>query len=184
LSRGSAVVLCAGSARRHGDEGAPYFDLRVSTRGAGGSGPAVRMLRVPGSLTLDDLHLCIAVAFDRGMEPPHRYVFEWGDRRLLRIDPLDPALDADDERLADAEFVRLDELGLRTGAHLRYVYDFAAFRVHDVAVEAVRAGHRPDVRPRCLEASGSAVAGGASPDLERVNRALGAIFASLAAPED
>jgi hypothetical protein len=110
-------------------------------------------------------------------------VFEQGERRLLRIDPLDATLDADDERVADAEFVRLDELGLRVGAHLRYVYDFAAFRVHDVEVVAVRSGHRPDVRPLCLEASGDAVAGGASPDLERVNRALGAIFASLADTE-
>lgn len=150
------------------------YDLRISTRGEPGAGPAVRQLRVPGSLSLDDLHTCIALAFGWNERPPRRYVFELGDARYL---PLEPDLDGD--LVFDSEFTRLEQLGLRRGDVLRYVHDFAEFHIHHIVTSQVESTRRPDLRPRCVAGEGVALVGGAAFDADRVNLLLGEAFASL-----
>jgi hypothetical protein len=155
------------------------YDLCVSTRADSGEGGADvrRRLVVPGSLTLDDLHLCIRLAFGRTEAPDRCYVFGLGTRRFV---PLDAAVGLDDDRIADAEFTRLDEVGLEPGARMQYVYDLMAGHDHSIEVCAVRATPARDLRPRCPEGTGT-IRGGPSqpPDLAAIDAALARVFASL-----
>lgn len=150
------------------------YDLRISTRGEPGAGPAVRQLRVPGSLSLDDLHVCIGLAFGWNERPARNYVFEYGEARYLPLEP-----DMGEGRVFDSEFTRLDQLGLQRGDVLRYVHDFAEFHIHHIVTSQVEAARRPDLRPRCVAGEGVAIVGGADFDVDRVNRLLADTFPAL-----
>ena len=137
----------------------------------------MRRLRIPGSLTLDDLHVCIQQAFGWDRHPPRRYLFSRDELRFLR---LDPDLDVEDERVRDAEFTRVEDLKLQPGDRLRYLYDLIEHHLHEIVTEAVRSEPGRDSRPLCLGGEGPSPGDPDTPfDPLALNRSLATAFAAL-----
>lgn len=138
--------------------------------------PVWRRLVAPAWLSLDDLHAALQCAF--GWETRHRYVFGLGERRFA----VPEEGEARPERLGDAEFTLLFELGLEPGSRLLYVYDFAEHWVHELLVEAVLEPEQAPPTPRCLGGEGACPpddgdgGSGAPFDPERANARLRAAF--------
>jgi len=96
--------------------------LRVSLRDIA---PAVwRIISVPDSYSLEQLHRCIQLGF--AWLDYHLYEFQVGSRRLER-----PHSDAEGE---NAAAVTLAELSVNVGDRFVYLYDMGDYWLHDVEV--------------------------------------------------
>jgi hypothetical protein len=89
--------------------------------------PIWRLVRVPDTYTLHQLHRVIQLAF--GWLDYHLYRFEVNDRCFE-----EPLEDAEDEA---STAVHLRDLALGTGSRLTYTYDFGDDWVHEIVVEGV-----------------------------------------------
>ena len=126
------------------------FVLKITLSG---TDPAVwRRLRVPGNLTLGDLHEVIQVIMD--WTDGHLHEFALGDRRFTNT------MHVDDPEYLDEGEVTLDELGLTSSARLTYTYDFGDDWRHAIRVErVVDAGvFSPDERGTVVCVSGERAA--------------------------
>ena len=106
--------------------------------------PIWRLLRVPDSFTLHQLHRVLQIAFSR--LDYHLYAFELGPRRFEAPDP--------ESESEDAARVILSDLDLTPGSQFAYLYDFGDGWEHDIAVEAVLpmpSQNGPDWSPRLLD---------------------------------
>jgi len=111
-----------------------HYRLRVELRGV--EPPVWRVLRVPGRLSLADLHLVLQAAM--GWEDRHLWRFEIGEVVFGRPEHLDLG----GREVRDAAHWGLADLDLPQGETLRYVYDFGDRWDHAVRVEEVRpSGH-------------------------------------------
>jgi hypothetical protein len=113
-----------------------------------------RVVELGGGHTLEDLHYAIQDAF--GWDDDHLYAFYLSGR------PHD-ALTAIQRPFADAEpptadEVRLDELELRPGQRLLYIFDFGDNLRHSVEVLEVVEGAASGGSPRIVESHGKAPA--------------------------
>ncbi|MGI8947691.1 MAG: IS1096 element passenger TnpR family protein [Ornithinimicrobium sp.] len=117
-----------GKRRRHGpgrapEEGEPTA-LQVRVDIAGARPPIWRRLVLPATMTLDELHLTLQLAF------------EWTDSHLhaFRPDRRD-ARGRRERNLADESAIRVGELLTGAGDRLEYEYDFGDSWVHQIVVE-------------------------------------------------
>jgi Plasmid pRiA4b ORF-3-like protein/Domain of unknown function (DUF1841) len=119
------------SSRRHAKSAGPARDAvyQVKVTLHGSRPPIWRRLHLPGATTLAQLHQVIQAAF--GWEDSHLHAFEVAGRRYARPDP---ELSGD---VADEGRVRLEDLVARSGARLRYTYDFGDSWEHDLLVEDI-----------------------------------------------
>lgn len=112
--------------------------IKVTLRGS--QPPIWRRLEVPSGSTLHQLHDIIQAAF--GWQDYHMWAFETA---LGRYGIADRELE-----IRSAASKRLDQAAPRTGAALRYTYDFGDDWEHDILVEAVTAAEPGVAYPRCL----------------------------------
>lgn len=105
--------------------------------------PIWRMLELPGSATLEDVHYAIQVAM--GWQNSHLHQFTIGKHRygMVHLDEVDELGDLEDERAHVLEDVA------RRGTLFRYEYDFGDSWEHDVKVQRVSSAAKR-VAPRCL----------------------------------
>ena len=101
--------------------------LRVTLREI--TPPIWRRVRVPGRYTLHQLHRVVQLLF--GWQDYHLYEFEAAGRRFATPD--DEGWDEIPSE--DATQTTLHDLELRTGAELRYTYDFGDSWEHEIVVE-------------------------------------------------
>lgn len=108
-------------------ESEPYnYAFRITLLGVT---PAVwRLVACPGSLTLDTLHSIIQAAM--GWKRAHPYEFEVGTR-LYR----EPGTEG--KEALDARETHLEQLHLKQGATITYLYDRGDDWVHQIIVEGV-----------------------------------------------
>jgi len=107
----------------------PSYLLRVDLEHV--DPPVWRRLRVPGRVTLDELHVVLQEAL--GWEDRHLYRFRIGGE--LFADP--EWLDVRGQEVHDPEAHVLADLELRPGDELRYVYDFGDGWRHRIRVEGM-----------------------------------------------
>lgn len=88
--------------------------------------PVWRILEVPRTITLHELHLCIQVAM--GWECRHLYEFFFREKRYEIPEPMTPVGD----EIKDPRVVKLIELDLELGESLAYTYDFGDGWQHTV----------------------------------------------------
>ncbi len=117
-----------GKRRRHGpgrapEEGEPTA-LQVRVDIAGARPPIWRRLVLPATMTLDELHLTLQLAF--GWTDSHLHAFR-PDRRDAR--------GRRERNLADESAIRVGELLTGAGDRLEYEYDFGDSWVHQIVVE-------------------------------------------------
>jgi len=125
-----------------GGEGAfaPVYRLRVTLEGI--EPPIWRLLELPGTLTLLDLHRVLQSAM--GWEDRHLFRFEADGARY------GPAHDDALPGVESAEDVRLTALARRKGARIRYSYDFGDSWKHEIVVERITRAGAEALRPRIL----------------------------------
>jgi len=116
------------------------YRLRVTLEGI--QPPIWRLLELPGTLTLLDLHRVLQSAM--GWEDRHLFLFEADGVRYGP--PHDDALSG----VENAEAVRLSALGRRKGARVRYSYDFGDSWKHEIVVERITRAGAEALRPRIL----------------------------------
>jgi len=125
------------------------YDLEVTLRE---TKPRIfRTLRIPGNRTLADLHRCLQDAF--GWEDYHLHEFRY-DHAIFG------ELSDDEERVIIADdIVSLDELRLKVGHKLEYIYDFGDDWVHSIRVKAREKLHGEEVwTSRCVCLDGAMAA--------------------------
>lgn len=108
-----------------------------------------RRLRVPGAMTLGDLHAVLQIAFEWNGDHLHHFVV---GKKIF--EPFD---DSEwDHRTHDEDSVRLEEIA-KKGSKLTYEYDFGDSWRHDIVVTAVveADGHEAN-QPICLAGARSA----------------------------
>jgi len=91
--------------------------------------PVWRLVSVPGSLSLDQLHQVIQLAM--GWKRTHPYRFDIAGRNYA--EPSDGAA----PEAVDPRSVSLDQLSLGQGSSLTYIYDFADDWIHHLTVQGV-----------------------------------------------
>jgi hypothetical protein len=112
---------------RQGYEASKYrYELEVVLKG---SKPRLyRTLLIPGNRTLADLHRCLQDAF--GWKDYHLHEFSFGHMVFG-----EPANEEDRVVIAD-DIVSLDDLALKVGHKIEYVYDFGDDWVHSIKVKS------------------------------------------------
>jgi hypothetical protein len=103
--------------------------------------PVWRRVIVSSAMTLHDLHRAIQILF--AWYDYHLYEFEFAGRRYAFPDP--------EAEAEDSTQVRLVDLKLRSGAELRYTYDFGDDWLHIVEIERLRVRHDRGWLPWLLE---------------------------------
>ncbi len=117
------------------------------------AGPVMRTIAVREDQTLEQLHEALRLAF--GWADPHMYAFwmsgRWWDGESVRYQtPYE--LDPDDDRVRSGR-TALNELGLRTGKSLAYLFDFGdEWRLLLKVVDCWEAGE--DTYPMLIGAEG------------------------------
>ncbi len=106
--------------------------------------PVWRRLRVPGNLSLSDLHEVIQIAMGWQDTHLHEFVFDGVHYAQSRgaIDPFGVSADAEPE-----DEVMLDEVLRSTGQRLRYTYDFGDNWQHTVTVEEMLSAESRESEP-------------------------------------
>lgn len=89
--------------------------------------PVWRLVRVPDTYTLDQLHRIVQLLF--GWLDYHLYAFRVGERRFEAPDE-----EAEGE---DSTAIRIGDLALGKGARFTYTYDFGDDWIHEMLVEDV-----------------------------------------------
>jgi hypothetical protein len=114
--------------------------------------PAIwRRFRVPGSLTMEDLHFVIQDVM--GWENTHMHIFRQGKTFICMPD--DDSLNWADPSV-DYKYLREDQVAVsevftRKGRKLAYEYDFGDDWKHTLVLEEVTAGEEGDDCPVCLD---------------------------------
>jgi hypothetical protein len=103
--------------------------------------PVWRRVIFSSAMTLHELHRAMQILFS--WYDYHLYEFEFAGRRFAFPDPEAEAEDSTQVRLAD--------LKLRSGAELRYTYDFGDEWLHILEVERIRVRHDRGWLPWLLE---------------------------------
>lgn len=87
-----------------------------------------RTLLIPGNRTLADLHLCLQDAFGWENYPLHEFLFDHMTFGELSEEK--------DRVIIGDDVVSLDELALKVGHRLEYVYDFGDEWEHSIKVKS------------------------------------------------
>jgi hypothetical protein len=95
------------------------------------SPPIWRMVLVPATATLGDLHTVVQELF--GWDGDHLHMFEVGGKRYS-----DPFFDLRDLEMADEYATRLRDVFTGATKKIRYEYDFGASWWHEVTLEKVQ----------------------------------------------
>jgi hypothetical protein len=126
------------------DVSATAVQLKITLRDV--EPPIWRRLRVPGSMTLAELHDVIQTAM--GWMDYHLHLFEAGGIVYRTADDLEDS-DVDDDLDRDEDGITVAAMA-RVGGTWRYEYDFGSEWHHDLLVEEVRSV-RSRMAPVCLE---------------------------------
>ena len=118
------------------------YQLRIELTGA--RPPVWRELKVPGFLTLLELHKVLQVAM--GWWNSHLWHFEFNGESFSQPDPEFHGL--------DAGITNLLKLDLKSGDEIVYLYDFGDEWEHLITVEAEVPVTGPDGIPWCLAGAG------------------------------
>ncbi len=94
--------------------------------------PVWRIVELPHTHTLHELHCCIQVAM--GWESCHLYEFRIKDKRY-GMDPMEYMLIDEDSNVLNADDVKLYDLGLAVGDTFSYTYDFGDGWEHEITVK-------------------------------------------------
>jgi hypothetical protein len=123
----------------------PSYQLKITLTGV--RPPVWRRVRVPATVTLDELHRVIQIAFD--WDNDHLHLFTVDGRRYA-----DPFFGL--EETADEFRARLGRLAPSVGAALTYVYDLGDEWKHRIVVERIIETGEPDMSAVCVGGQGDA----------------------------
>lgn len=139
LRDGLAELIAAGG------PSVPTYELKITLSRM--RPPVWRRVRVPASVTLDELHRVIQVLFD--WDGDHLHMFTMDGRRYA-----DPRLRLDET--ADEFRARLGKLMPSVGAVLTYVYDLGDEWEHRIVVERIIDSDEPGASVVCVGGKGDA----------------------------
>lgn len=126
---------------------APALTYQFKVTLAGVKPPIWRRLRVPGKLTLGDLHSILQIAFD--WTDSHLHEFFIGGRRYGAKDDGGFGDETDDEVL-DEDKIRIQN-ACKKLKKLRYIYDFGDDWIHDIVIEKTEPAKPDETGPVCLD---------------------------------
>lgn len=123
---------------------ATTYQLKVTI--AGTKPPVWRRFRVPGKLTLGELHSILQIAFE--WTDTHLHEFVIGKNRYGSTGGAFG--DFDDEERLDEDKTRLEQ-ALKATKKFRYIYDFGDDWIHEIAVEKAEPAKPEETGPVCLD---------------------------------
>lgn len=113
-------------------------------------GPITRRIRISGAHTLQDLHHCLHMAFDRMEEEPYEFMFgpPYDPKARRVVGAIDPDIES------EAALVRLSSLKLKPSDTFGYLFDFTEEWIHRVTVVTIRKVASPHIDPQVIARQG------------------------------